>query len=201
MSARTHASETGPDTPRQRVLRQYAWSEFKSGRPGVGQGIPLCLRCGNTMKKNGTTSSGRIRCPTDARLCKDSVCGFLTCRTDFWATVRIPVMPCGFSARRTVFDKSCGFSMECADFSTCHVDSEQAVRILNNVCGFWAGRADFRQVVRIARGPKPAGNRPFRAKTADSEPITAENPPDESAQVPKNPHDRLRIRTTDPESA
>ncbi len=90
--------------------------------------------------------------------------------------------------------------MECVDFSTCRVDSEQAVRILNNVCGFSASRADFRQVVRIVCDPEPTGNRPFRAKKRRFRAYTAGNPPDESAQVLKNPHDRLRIRTTGPES-
>lgn len=73
-------------------------------------------------------------------------------------------------------------------------DSQPGVRIFGRSCGLPA-----------------AQNRPetvlLGLKTADSEPITAENPPDESAQVPKksarparNPQTLFRINTTCPES-
>ena len=115
--------------------------------PSWGMGILPCPKYGRTMKENGGHT---VRAKTVS--------------ADSQRTVRIP-------------DRACGFSMECVDFSTCRVDSEQAVRILNNVCGFWTGRADFRQVVRIARGPEATGNRPFRAKNRRFRAHTAKNPP------------------------
>ena len=102
-------------------------------------------------------------------------CGFFTVFADFPTVVRI-------------FRRSCGFSDGRADF-------QRAVRILDGVCGFSASRADFLHAVRIVCGPKPAGNGLFRAKSRRFRVCPAENPHDESAQVFKNPHSPLKIRT------
>ena len=137
-----------------------------------GKEFPLGLRCGSTMKKNGTTPSGRIRCPTGRAAHAKSVFA------DSQAAVRIPDVPCGFLGDRADSQLGVRFSISRAnphDLARIHTARPPMPQITDDPFTHHASRKRFG-----ARG-LPRTNRKKRPRLPDGDAARFDHP---GARIP-----------------